>query len=107
MPAGLFLNLFSRLRCRRSTAPPFYDMRIVDEDGRDCPPGQLGEIIGRGPITMAGYVNRAALTSQTIRNGWVHTGDLGRLDEEGYLLSRGSQEGHDRFRRREGLSQGH
>jgi len=65
--------------------PPFYDMRIVDEEGRDCAPGQVGEIIGRGPITMAGYLNREDLTDQTIRNGWVHTGDLGKVDEEGYL----------------------
>src|SRR5262245_33945852 len=65
--------------------PPFYDMRIVDEEGRDCAPGQVGEIIGRGPITMAGYVNRDDLTAQTIRNGWVHTGDLGHVDYEGYL----------------------
>jgi long-chain acyl-CoA synthetase len=52
---------------------------------RDCAPGQVGEIIGRGPITMAGYVNRDDLTAQTIRNGWVHTGDLGHVDDEGYL----------------------
>jgi long-chain acyl-CoA synthetase len=65
--------------------PPFYDMRIVDEEGRDCAPGQVGEIVGRGPITMAGYVNRDDLTAQTIRNGWVHTGDLGYVDNEGYL----------------------
>src|SRR5262249_7151710 len=57
----------------------------VDEEGRDCAPGQVGEIIGRGPITMAGYVNRDDLTAQTIRNGWVHTGDLGHVDDEGYL----------------------
>jgi long-chain acyl-CoA synthetase len=65
--------------------PPFYDLRIVDEQGRDCAPGQVGEIVGRGPITMAGYVNRDDLTAQTIRNGWVHTGDLGYVDDEGYL----------------------
>ncbi len=47
--------------------PPFYDMRIIDEEGRDCAPGQVGEIVGRGPITMAGYVNRDDLTAQIIR----------------------------------------
>lgn len=41
--------------------PPFYEMRITDEDGRDCAPGAVGEILGRGPITMAGYVNQADL----------------------------------------------
>jgi long-chain acyl-CoA synthetase len=65
--------------------PPFYDMRIVDEQGHDCALGQVGEIVGHGPITMAGYLDRHDLTAQTIRNGWVHTGDLGYVDGEGYL----------------------
>jgi long-chain acyl-CoA synthetase len=65
--------------------PPFFDMRIVDEDGRDCAPGQVGEIIGRGPLCMAGYLNRDDLTAQTIRNDWIYTGDLGHVDEDGYL----------------------
>ena len=60
-------------------------MRIIADDGKECSPGDVGEIIGRGPITMAGYVNRDELTAETIRNGWVHTGDLGYVDEEGYL----------------------
>ena len=85
-----FITLLDRADAVRKAGsvgvpPPFYDMRIVDEEGRDCAPGQVGEIVGRGPITMAGYVNRDDLTVQTIRNGWVHTGDLGHLDEEGYL----------------------
>jgi acyl-CoA synthetase (AMP-forming)/AMP-acid ligase II len=85
-----FITLLDRADAVRKAGsvgvpPPFYDMRIVDEDGRDCAPGQVGEIIGRGPITMAGYVNRDDLTAQTIRSGWVHTGDLGHVDEEGYL----------------------
>jgi long-chain acyl-CoA synthetase len=65
--------------------PPFYDMRIVDEAGRDCGPGEVGEIVGRGPITMAGYLNRPDLTAQAIRDEWLYTGDLGYLDDEGYL----------------------
>jgi long-chain acyl-CoA synthetase len=64
--------------------PPFYDLRIVDEEGRDCALGQVGEIIGRGPITMAGYLSGGS-TTETIRHGWVHTGDLGYVDDEGYL----------------------
>jgi long-chain acyl-CoA synthetase len=85
-----FITLLDRADAVRKAGsvgvpPPFYDMRIVDEEGRDCPPGQVGEIVGRGPITMAGYVNRDDLTAQTIRNGWVHTGDLGRVEDEGYL----------------------
>jgi long-chain acyl-CoA synthetase len=85
-----FITLLDRADAVRKAGsvgvpPPFYDMRIVDEEGRDCAPGQVGEIIGRGPITMAGYVNRDDLTAQTIRNGWAHTGDLGHVDEDGYL----------------------
>jgi acyl-CoA synthetase (AMP-forming)/AMP-acid ligase II len=64
---------------------PFYEMRIVDEAGRECPTGTVGEIIGRGPITMAGYVNRPDLTSETLRDGWVYSGDMGYVDEDGYL----------------------
>jgi long-chain acyl-CoA synthetase len=65
--------------------PPFYELRVLDDDGRECPPGTVGEIAGRGPISMPGYVNRDDLTRQTLRNGWVHTGDLGYVDDEGYL----------------------
>ena len=65
--------------------PPFYDMRIVDETGAECAPRQVGEIVGRGPITMPGYLNRPDLNAQTLREGWLYSGDLGYVDEEGYL----------------------
>jgi long-chain acyl-CoA synthetase len=85
-----FITLLDRADAVRKAGsvgvpPPFYDMRIVDEDGRDCAPGEVGEIVGRGPITMGGYLNRDDMTAETIRNGWVHTGDLGYVDGEGYL----------------------
>ena len=67
-------------------APPvFYEMRIVREDGTDAPPGEVGEIAGRGPSLMTGYFNRPDLTAQAIRDGWLFTGDMGYLDDEGYL----------------------
>jgi len=66
--------------------PPFYEMRIVDDEGGDCPAGTIGEIIGRGPVSMAGYANRDELTRETLRGGWVHTGDLGYVDDDGYLF---------------------
>ena len=65
--------------------PPFYEMRIVGEDGHDLPPGETGEIVGRGPITMPGYYNRADQTAQALRDGWLYSGDLGYVDDEGFL----------------------
>ena len=65
--------------------PPFFSMRIVREDGTDAPPGEVGEIVGRGPILMTGYYNQPDLTAQAIRDGWLYSGDMGSLDEEGFL----------------------
>ena len=63
----------------------YFEMRIVDADGRDLPPGEIGEIVGRGPIVMQGYYKRPDLTEQAIRDGWIHTGDMGFADGDGYL----------------------
>lgn len=63
----------------------YFEMRIVDADGRDLPPGEIGEIVGRGPLRMQGYYNHPELTAQTIRDGWIFTGDMGYVDEDGYL----------------------
>ncbi len=65
--------------------PVFYEIRIVREDGSDASPGEVGEIVGRGPSLMTGYYNRPDLTAQAIRDGWLFTGDLGHVDAEGYL----------------------
>ena len=56
--------------------------------GRSAP-ARVGEIRVRGPHVMAGYRNRPALTAESLRDGWFHTGDLGRLDADGYLYIRG------------------
>ncbi len=64
---------------------PFFEMRIVDEQGQDLPPGGIGEIVGRGPALMPGYYKRPDLTAQAVINGWLHTGDLGYVDEDGFL----------------------
>jgi long-chain acyl-CoA synthetase len=65
--------------------PPLFEMRIVDDNGDDVPAGVVGEIVGRGPITMPGYYKRPDLTAEAIRDGWLFSGDLGRVDEDGYL----------------------
>jgi acyl-CoA synthetase (AMP-forming)/AMP-acid ligase II len=65
--------------------PPLFEMRIIDDGGADLPPGEIGEIIGRGAITMPGYYKRPDLTQETIRDGWIYTGDLGYVDEDGFL----------------------
>ena len=65
--------------------PPFYDMRIVGEDGRQLPAGEVGEIVGRGPITMPGYYARPGETAAALREGWLYTGDLGYVDDDGFL----------------------
>ncbi len=65
--------------------PPGFDMRIVNENGEDLPPGEVGEIVGKGPIIMSGYYQRPDLTQETVRDGWIFTGDLGHIDEDGYL----------------------
>jgi len=64
---------------------PYNDMRIVREDGSDAATGEVGEIVGRGPLLMQGYYKRPDLTAQALREGWLFTGDMGYADEEGYL----------------------
>jgi acyl-CoA synthetase (AMP-forming)/AMP-acid ligase II len=68
------------------TPPPFFEMRIVDQKGDDVPVGTVGEIIGYGPITMPGYYKRPDLTARAIRDGWLYSGDLGYMDEDGFLF---------------------
>ncbi len=65
--------------------PPFFEMRIVDDHGQDLPPHEVGEIVGRGPITMPGYYKRPDLTAEAIKEGWLFSGDLGYVDEDGFL----------------------
>jgi long-chain acyl-CoA synthetase len=64
---------------------PRYQIRVVDEAGRDVPPGTDGEIWVRGPGVMIGYWNDPETTADTLAEGWLHTGDVGHLDADGYL----------------------
>lgn len=69
--------------CGRPT--PLVEVRIVGDDDQDLPVGEAGEVICRAPFQMVGYHNREEATAKTLRGGWLHTGDIGKLDEEGYL----------------------
>jgi len=85
-----FITVLDRDDARRKAGsvgvpPPFYEMRIVGDDGRDLAAGEVGEILGRGPITMPAYYQRPDLTAQALAGGWLHTGDLGYVDDDGYL----------------------
>lgn len=64
------------------------ELRIVDEHDKSLPNGVVGEIVVRGPQLMRGYWNFPHATNETLRGGWLHTGDAGILDEEGYLYVR-------------------
>ena len=66
------------------------DVRVLDDDDNELPVGETGEICCRGPQTMAYYWNRPEATEKAFRNGWLHTGDVGRMDEDGffYILDR-------------------
>ena len=66
------------------------DVAVFDDDDNEVAPGESGEIVTRGPQTMMEYWNRPEATEKTFRNGWLHTGDIGKMDEDGffYLLDR-------------------
>ncbi|WP_372679919.1 AMP-binding protein [Desulfosarcina sp.] len=65
---------------------PFMEMRILDAESRECAPGEIGEICGKSPMMMPGYYKRPDLTEKAIVDGWLHTGDLGYVDNEGFLF---------------------
>ena len=64
----------------------FMEMRILDAEGRECAPGEIGEICGKSPMMMPGYYKRPDLTEKAIVDGWLHTGDAGYVDEDGFLF---------------------
>jgi long-chain acyl-CoA synthetase len=64
---------------------PDIEVKIFDDHDRELPAGQVGEIVVRGPNVMRGYYNHPEETAATLRNNWLHTGDMGRKDDDGYI----------------------
>jgi long-chain acyl-CoA synthetase len=88
MPHAIFQALASDDPRRRSAGRACYgvEIKIVDSEDRRLPPGTVGEICLKTPGAMLGYLNRPEETAAALRDAWVHTGDAGYLDEEGYLF---------------------
>lgn len=61
------------------------EVRVVDEEDHEVPTGQTGEVVTRGQHVMSGYWNRPEATASALRGGWLHTGDIGRFDGDGFL----------------------
>ncbi len=74
---------------------PLGDVRVVDPGDRPLPPGMVGEIVVKGPAVFKGYWNLPEDNARTFRNGWHHTGDLGRFDEKGFLWYTGRKADKD------------
>jgi len=64
---------------------PIEDVKILDDNGKELPRGEIGEIVCRSPQVMKGYYKAPELTSQVLKDGWFHTGDLARMDADGYI----------------------
>lgn len=85
-PTVLVLNAPDAMKKPGSTGKPALhtEVRIVDEEGQDVPVGEMGELWVRGPNITPGYWNRPDATAETITDGWLHTGDASRMDEDGF-----------------------
>ncbi|GAU07297.1 AMP-dependent synthetase [Burkholderia stabilis] len=84
---GSTINPFDGVRKAGTVGLPFAGQRIAiaDPDGTHLPQGSTGEVLIQGPNIMRGYLGRPEETAKTIVDGWLHTGDIGRIDEDGYL----------------------
>jgi fatty-acyl-CoA synthase len=87
-PGGIYCDV-EQVRARPDAsgrqALPFTEARVTDADGHDVGPGGVGELLLRGESVMKGYWNKPAETVAAMRDGWLHTGDLARVDADGYL----------------------
>ncbi len=76
-------NLERLASCGRPV--PWVHVALLDDDGNEVPHGEPGEICVRGPLTMKGYLNKPEQTDEAFAHGWLHTGDVARADDEGFL----------------------
>ncbi len=85
------LNPLYGVRKIRSVGLPLpgVEVRVVDENDRELPAGEVGELVVRGPNVMKGYYNREEETADALRGGWLHTGDLAYRDQDGYFYIAG------------------
>ncbi len=67
-------------------AMPNFETRCVDDEGNEVPPGEIGELWVRGSSVIKGYINRPEATAAAITGGWLHTGDVARIDEDGFIF---------------------
>ena len=67
-------------------AMPSFEAKCVDDDGKTVPPGQVGELWVKGSSVIKGYINRPDATADSITDGWLHTGDVARVDEDGFIF---------------------
>ena len=86
-PCITILKAADSLRKRECVGPPlpFLEVRIVDDQDKEVPPGEVGELLCRGPNVMKSYYKDPQATAEALRGGWLHTGDLARMDEEGFI----------------------
>ncbi|AXT84387.1 AMP-dependent synthetase [Aeromicrobium sp. A1-2] len=82
------INPLDGVRKAGTVGPPLpgQQVDVIDPEGRHLPAGEVGEVVIAGPTVMAGYLNKPEETARTIVDGWLRTGDVGRIDEDGYLV---------------------
>jgi acyl-CoA synthetase (AMP-forming)/AMP-acid ligase II len=83
--AALALEFFMDRPTSVGPAMPTFEARCVSDDGRELGPGEIGELLVRGAPVIRGYLNRPEATAETIVDGWLHTGDIAYIDEDGFI----------------------
>ncbi len=86
------LEWADRKRGSMGRAVPKARIKLVDDDGNEVPPGEAGELLVRGPHVMKGYLGREDLTGEVIEDGWFKTGDIARVDEDGFYYHLGRKD---------------